>query len=176
MIFTITSSRPGGTGDGTIRSPEGSSAKRLHLPCEVCRGPVTIRPDEGRKKYFARRTCSHKCVARLQSLVHVGKQKGMRVPHQPCVECGGDVVRRPGEDSRLWRKRQCCSDTCVLARTRRASTDAKLERAQHRNGWPDLEPDRLPAGCFGGRDVQTRPGGRLHLPPATVPIGREAVS
>lgn len=176
MTFTITSPRPGGTGGGSIRSADDSSAKRLHLPCEVCRGPVTMRPGEGRKKYFARRTCSHKCVVRLHSVTHAGKQKGARVPHPPCVECLDPVVRRDGEDSRLWRKRQCCSDTCVLARSRRASTDAKLERAQNRNGWPELEPNRLPVGCFGGRDVQTRPGGRLHLPPATVPIGREAVS
>ena len=92
-------------------------------PTRYCRNPdcgkaLVKRPRETWAEFNARKHCSIKCKTTK--------------PHDPCGNCGGEVVRREGESMKWWRGRTCCSRECA---------DAKMKEGKAKNRIIDwVEP------------------------------------
>lgn len=50
------------------------------------------------------------------------------IPHAPCEQCNGEVVRRPGEAASHYRKRRTCSDACGRALAHATRYEAVRQR------------------------------------------------
>lgn len=83
-----------------------------HEPCVICPEPVLQRDGERRDRWLARKTCSLKCLGRLQSLLKAGSITREYLPHLPCPICRKPIEQRTRESRWDFNKRQTCDEKC----------------------------------------------------------------